>query len=135
MIDKAIEEMGLGRYQIILFLLTGLGWFMDNALLQVPALALTEVAKEFGLSQLKVRYTNDAISVGMGVGAFFWGWIMDRYGRRVPYVYTLLLGGSLCIGTAFAPNWISFCSLLAMAAFAIGGNLPVVSTSRELVLC
>lgn len=49
-INKAIQDIGMGRYQWQLFVLCGFGWLADNLWLQGVALTLPSLTLEFGVS-------------------------------------------------------------------------------------
>ncbi|KAI9874212.1 MAG: hypothetical protein M1823_007738, partial [Watsoniomyces obsoletus] len=50
-INKAIMDIGMGRYQWQLFCLCGFGWLADNLWLQGVAITLPSLSDEFGISQ------------------------------------------------------------------------------------
>jgi hypothetical protein len=56
-INKAIQDIGMGRYQWQLFCLCGFGWLADNLWLQGVALTLPSLTAEFGVDENYVRYT------------------------------------------------------------------------------
>jgi len=57
-INKAIQDIGMGSYQWKLFVLCGFGWLADNLWLQSVALTLPSLSAEFGVSTENVRYTT-----------------------------------------------------------------------------
>lgn len=57
-INKAIQDIGMGKYQWQLFVLCGFGWLADNLWLQGVALSLNSLSQEFGISASNVRYTT-----------------------------------------------------------------------------
>jgi len=124
-INKAIQDIGMGRYNWELFVLCGFGWFADNLWLQGVALTLPSLEKEFNISQKEVRYTTCSLFVGLCVGASFWGVGSDIMGRRIAFNMTLLLAGVFGIAAGAAPNWIGTCGLFAALGVGVGGNLPV----------
>ena len=61
----------------------------------------------------------------MAVGAFFWGYVGDHFGRRLSFsltVWLTFIGGVL---SAFSVNYLMLLLLRFTAAFGIGGMLPV----------
>jgi MFS family permease len=50
------------------------------------------------------------------------------HSRRLAWNATLLLGGIFGIATGAAPNFVSFCVLISLIGFGVGGNLPVDGT-------
>ncbi|KAG2075400.1 MFS general substrate transporter [Suillus decipiens] len=117
------EEIGFGRYQWQLFVITGLGWLADNIWLQGLAIVLPQVQQE--LNPVRVEYAVLAEFAGLIVGATTWGIMADLIGRRLSFNITLFLAGLFGLAAGGAPNFVTFSSLIACMGFGIGGNLPV----------
>ncbi|KAH8893182.1 MFS general substrate transporter [Thozetella sp. PMI_491] len=125
LINKAIQDIGMGRYNWELFMLCGCGWFADNLWMQGVSLTLPSLSAEFGISEKAVRYTTSSLFVGLCFGSFLWGIGSDIMGRRVAFNMTLLITGVFGIGVSYAPNWPGVCIMFALLGFGVGGNLPV----------
>ncbi|KAG2035762.1 major facilitator superfamily domain-containing protein [Suillus americanus] len=117
------EEIGFGLYQWQLFVITGLGWLADNLWLQGLAVVLPQVQQE--LNPIRVEYAVLAEFAGLIVGATTWGIMADLIGRRLSFNITLFLTGLFGLAAGGAPNFVTFCSLIACMGFGVGGNLPV----------
>ncbi|KAG1757911.1 major facilitator superfamily domain-containing protein [Suillus lakei] len=117
------EEIGFGRYQQQLFVMTGLGWLADNLWMQGLSISLAQVQQE--LNPVRIEYAFLAVSVGLIVGATTWGIMADLIGRKISFNMTLFLAGLFGLAAGGAPNFLTFCSLVACMGFGVGGNLPV----------
>ncbi|MCJ1224687.1 hypothetical protein MMC12_001332 [Toensbergia leucococca] len=127
-INKAIQDIGMGRYQWQLFVLCGFGWLADNShslWLQGVALTLPSITQEFGPSVTQVRYTTCALFVGLCLGASFWGIASDVIGRRLAFNATLFIAGVFGLAVGGGNSWIGTCGLYAALGAGVGGNLPV----------
>ncbi|KAI9805810.1 MAG: hypothetical protein M1825_000424 [Sarcosagium campestre] len=124
-INKAVQDIGMGRYNWQLFVLCGFGWFADNLWLQGVAITLPSLSKDFGVDSNRVRYTTCALFLGLCLGASIWGVASDVIGRRFAFNATLFLAGVFGLVVAAAPNWIAVCGLFAALGTGVGGNLPV----------
>ncbi|KAK3360065.1 major facilitator superfamily domain-containing protein [Lasiosphaeria hispida] len=125
LINKAIQDIGMGRYNWQLFVLCGFGWCADNLWMQGVSLTLPSLSAEFGISEKSVRYTTSSMFVGLCFGSFFWGLGSDIMGRRIAFNVTLLITSVFGIASAFASTWGGVCILYAAMGFGVGGNLPV----------
>ncbi|KAF5856000.1 hypothetical protein ETB97_008036 [Aspergillus alliaceus] len=124
-INRAVQDIGMGRYQWELFALCGFGWLADNLWLQGVALTLTQLSLEFGVSESRVRFTTCALFLGLCLGASFWGVASDVIGRRPAFNLTLLITGVFGLAAGGGPNWVGTCALFACLGLGVGGNLPV----------
>ncbi|KAF5371452.1 hypothetical protein D9757_009971 [Collybiopsis confluens] len=117
------NEIGFGRYQWQLFVLTGLGWAADDIWLQGVAVILPQIQKE--LKPVRVEYATMAIYAGLVMGAITWGVLADLIGRRLSFNITLFLAGVFGIAAGGANDFTTLASLVACLGFGVGGNLPV----------
>lgn len=124
-INRALQDIGMGRYQWQLFFLCGFGWTADNLWLQGVALTLTPISYEFGISETGVRFTTCALFLGLCLGASFWGVASDIVGRRLAFNTTLFLAGAFGLASGGGPSWIGTCALFSCLGLGVGGNLPV----------
>ncbi|KAL8834447.1 MAG: hypothetical protein Q9170_003743 [Blastenia crenularia] len=124
-INKAIQDIGMGSYQWSLFILCGFGWLADNMWLQGVALTLPGLTARFGPSETHVRYTTCATFIGLCIGASFWGVASDIIGRRLAFNATLFIAGVFGLAVGGGNSWVGTCGLFAALGVGVGGNLPV----------
>ncbi|KAI2640244.1 sugar transporter [Xylaria nigripes] len=133
-INKAVQDIGMGRYNWRLFILCGFGWFADNLWMHASltrteihgvSLTLPSLSEEFNISEKRVRYTTTSLYVGLSIGSALWGLGADIMGRRIAFNLTLLITSFFGILAAFAPSWPMVCVLFALMGTGVGGNLPV----------
>jgi SHS family lactate transporter-like MFS transporter len=101
------------------------GWTLDAFDYFLLALVLTDVAKEFGVS---VKLTTWALTLTLAmrpVGAFLFGRLADRFGRRPVMIVDVICYATLAFASAFAPNIVVFLVLRALFGVAMGGEWGV----------
>ncbi|KAI8978703.1 sugar transporter [Trametes punicea] len=123
-LNDAIQEIGMGRYQWYLFIVAGFGWFSDNLWPIVTGLILDPVVNEFNFQGPFLKLGQN---IGLLVGAAFWGVASDVWGRKWCFNLTLFITGVFAIAAGGSPNYIALCSLAAVWSIGVGGNLPVDS--------
>ena len=71
-LNTAIQDIGMGKYQWQLFIVVGgFGWASDNLWPIVTSLILTPIANEFSPSKPPLLSLSQ--NIGLLVGAMFWG--------------------------------------------------------------
>lgn len=124
-LNKAIREIGMGRYQWQLFIVIGFGWASDNLWPIVTSLILTAVGNEFQPSY--DAYLSLAQNIGLLIGAVFWGFGCDVFGRKWAFNLTIGITGVFGLIAAGSPNFAAICVFAALWSIGVGGNLPVDS--------
>ncbi|KAF1355676.1 MFS general substrate transporter [Lizonia empirigonia] len=97
-LNKAIQEIGMGRYQWQLFIVIGFGWAQDNLWPIVTSLIFTPVRNEFHPN--RPPFLTLSQNIGLLFGAVFW---------------------------AGSPNFAAIGVFAALWSVGVGGNLPVDS--------
>lgn len=102
-----------------------LGWTLDAFDFFLVSLCLTSIAKDFGESDAAVTFSI-VLTLGFRpVGAFFFGLLADRYGRRLPLMIDLVFYSVVEVATGFAPNFTTFLVLRALFGIGMGGEWGV----------
>ncbi|GAA5903456.1 MFS transporter [Sporobolomyces salmoneus] len=127
-LDQTLEEIGVGRYQLQLLVLCGLGWLADNMYLQAVAVILPRVQKEFEISDRWIGLLSTSIFAGMMVGAWGWGSYSDARGRLPAFNLTLCFTAVFGISSAFSPNFPTLCLALFLLGTGVGGSMPTDGT-------
>ncbi|KAI3012803.1 Alpha-L-arabinofuranosidase axhA-2 domain protein [Aspergillus niger] len=126
LVGKCMEEIGMGRFQWKLFVVTGFGWIVDNFASQGISSVQPPIKLEFpGIVQ--VSYSSVAYYTGLILGASFWGISSDLIGRKPAFNSTLLIAGIFLCGAAGTMNFLAFSAMWAVIGTAAGGNVPVDS--------
>lgn len=111
-----------------LLTIAGLGWLFDAMDVGLLSFVLAALAKDWMLSAKTVAWIGSVNSIGMAVGAFLFGLMADRYGRRFIFIFTLLLFSIASGLTAFTTGLTLFLILRFFIGMGLGGELPVAST-------
>src|SRR6185312_9535685 len=102
-----------------------LGWTLDAFDYFLVIYGLTAIARDFHRSDKDMAL---AITVTLGfrpVGAFLFGLLADRYGRRIPLMIDLVFYSAVEVATAFAPSYTAFLVLRALFGIGMGGEWGV----------
>ena len=102
-----------------------LGWTLDAFDFFLVTLCLTAIGKEFHKSDSAIALSITATLAFRPVGAFLFGLLADRYGRRLPLMIDLLFFSVCEVLTGLAPNYTTFLVLRALFGIGMGGEWGV----------
>lgn len=123
--EDAIDRVGLGKFQYKLMAICGAGWAADAMEVLLISFALPAIRQEWGLTTAQAGLLGTAIFLGMLAGAWFWGTISDRIGRKLGFILTVLIDSGFGLLSALSPNFTILVLLRALTGFGVGGTLPV----------
>ena len=102
-----------------------LGWTLDAFDFFLVVLSLTAIAKEFHRSDAEIAFSITLTLAFRPVGAFIFGLMADRYGRRIPLMIDLVFYSVVEVLTGFAHSFTTFLVLRALFGIGMGGEWGV----------
>ncbi len=102
-----------------------LGWTLDAFDFFLVVLCLTAIGEEFHKTDKEVGWSITLTLAFRPVGAFLFGLIADRYGRRLPMMIDLVFYSVVEVATGFSPNFTTFLVLRALFGIGMGGEWGV----------
>lgn len=123
--EEAIRTAGVGKFQYRLFVIFGLVWMADAMQVLSIGFSAPSIASTFGVPVPQALQTGTTFFIGMLVGAFGFGRIADRIGRRPALMLAVVIDAACGVASAFAPSlgWLMVLRLLT--GIGVGGTLPV----------
>ncbi len=108
------------------------GWTLDGLDFFLVVFSLTAIGHSFGKSDKTVALALTATLALRPVGAFLFGLVADRYGRRMPVVVNFILFAVVEVCTGFAHSFTQFLIIRAIFGIVMGGQWGVgVSLAME----
>jgi len=102
-----------------------LGWTLDSFDFFLVVFALTAIAREFGTTDAAVALSISVTLAFRPVGAFLFGLLADRYGRRLPLMLDLVFYSVVEVLSGLAPDYTTFLVLRALFGIGMGGEWGV----------
>src|SRR5436305_8714251 len=104
------------------FIACFLGWALDAFDFFLLTFVLVPVGHEFGRSIPEVAFGITLTLMMRPLGAFLFGLLGDKFGRRVPLMADIIFYSVIELLTAFAPNFTVFLLLRALFGVGMGGE-------------
>ncbi|WP_295047437.1 MFS transporter [uncultured Paracoccus sp.] len=124
-VDEALARGGAGRFQWRLLGIFGLVWAADAMQVIAVGFAAPSVAATFGIERVTAFQIGTLFFLGMFIGAFVFGRVADRIGRRNILVLTVGMDAIFGLASVFAQDFTLLLVLRFLTGVAVGGTLPV----------
>ena len=102
-----------------------LGWTLDAFDFFVIVFLYDTLSHQFGVSKKAIVFTTTATLALRPVGAFLFGLLADRYGRRIPLMANVIYFSIIELACGFAPSYKVFLILRALFGIGMGGEWGV----------
>lgn len=108
--------------------IAGTAWMFDAMDVGILSFVIAAVAIDWGLTPEQSGWIGSMNSIGMAVGAFGFGILADRIGRKNVFMITLVLFSVASGLSALTTGLGAFLVLRFLVGAGLGGELPVAST-------
>lgn len=119
--DDVLNRIGFGPFQVIAFLLSGLTYFAYGCDISIFVFIGDSVRGKWNVTDTEYSILPACTSIPNVLGALFFSYISDRFGRWWPYALCIGWMGLFSIGSAYSNSFIALIVLRCCASFGIGG--------------
>ena len=112
----------LNRDQRNTFLACFLGWALDAFDFFLLTFVIVPMAHDFGTTVADLSYAITITLAMRPVGAFIFGLLGDRFGRRIPLMIDIIFYSLMELLTAFSPNYTTLLIFRALYGIGMGGE-------------
>jgi SHS family lactate transporter-like MFS transporter len=112
----------LDRNQRNTFLACFLGWALDAFDFFLLTFVIVPMAGDFGTSIAELSYAITLTLAMRPVGAFIFGLLGDRFGRRMPLMIDIIFYSLMELLTAFSPNYTWLLIFRGLYGIGMGGE-------------
>jgi putative MFS transporter len=124
-IGRAIDNTPLNGALKFIIGVAAAGFLFDSFDITIVGYALPKIRQEFSLSPTQVGLVGSSALAGMGIGSWCWGWVADKWGRRVVFASTVLMF-SLFTGVAGLAGSLGFLvGARFLTGLGLGGMVPI----------
>jgi MFS family permease len=135
-IPNRLDALPFGRFHILVIVALGITWILDGLEVTLAGALSAELTRpgSLGLTNTQVGLAGSSYLAGAVLGAFFFGWLTDRLGRKKLFTITLAvyLAATAATGLSWDP-W-SYAAFRFLTGAGIGGEYTAInSTIQELI--
>ncbi|KAI4875476.1 hypothetical protein NFI96_008535 [Prochilodus magdalenae] len=115
--ELIIQECGHGRFQWQLFFTLGLALMSDGVEVFVVGFVLPSAETDMCVPDSSSGWLGSIVYLGMMVGAFFWGGMADKVGRRQCLLICMSINGFFAFLSSFVQSYGFFLFCRTIAGF------------------
>ena len=112
----------LTREQRNTFVACFLGWALDALDFFLVTFVLSQIATDFGHTISEVAFSITLTLMMRPLGAFIFGLLGDKFGRRIPLMVDIIFYSVMELLTAFSPNYTVLLIFRALYGIGMGGE-------------
>jgi len=135
-IPARLDALPFGRFHLLVIMALGITWILDGLEVTLAGALAGELKQSsaLGLSNAQVGLAGSCYLAGAVLGAFFFGWLTDRLGRKKLFTITLAVYLLATAATGLSWNALSFIVFRFITGAGIGGEYTAInSTIQELI--
>ncbi|HEY0424383.1 MAG TPA: MFS transporter [Rhodopila sp.] len=132
-IPARMDRLPWSRFHLLIVVALGVTWVLDG--LEVTIVGsigpILRDKQTLGLTDQDIGSVAGCYVAGAVVGALLFGWLTDRFGRRLIFNVTLGIYLVGVLASAFAWNFWSFAAFRAATGLGIGGEYAAINSAID----
>ena len=120
-----LERLPLSRWHLKARAIVGVATFFDAYNALAIAYVLPVIIPLFHMSPGEIGGMISLGYAGQLIGALFFGWVAERFGRRPAIFWSIMLYAVFSVACAFAWDYNSLLALRTVQGIGLGGEVPV----------
>ncbi|KAK2888017.1 synaptic vesicle glycoprotein 2C-like isoform X1 [Channa argus] len=124
--ELIMQECSHGRFQWQLFFVLGLALMSDGVEVFVVGFVLPSAETDMCVPNSGAGWLGSIVYLGMMFGAFFWGGLSDKVGRKQCLLISMSVNGFFAFLSSFVQGYSVFLFCRMLSGFGIGGAVPIV---------
>lgn len=124
-----LDDVAWNRVHTAITVALGIGWLLDAFEVTIVNNVISVFKDLWHLSNTEASWILSVWFLGIMAGAYGFGYLADRYGRKRLFLLTLLLYGSFTFLTAFAWDYPSLMAFRVVTAIGVGAEYAAINAA------
>ncbi len=132
-IPARLDRLPLSRFHLLVVTALGVTWILDGLEVTIVGAIgpVLQIPQTLGLSAAEVGRAASSYVIGAVIGAVLFGWLTDRFGRRLVFYTTLVIYLTGVLLTAASWSFVSFAAFRAITGLGIGGEYAAINSAID----
>ncbi|MDE2255361.1 MAG: MFS transporter [Betaproteobacteria bacterium] len=126
---ERLDRVRWNRFHATVTIALGVGWLLDAFEVTIVNNVIGVFKDLWHLDNAQASWILSIWFVGLMIGAYGFGFLADRFGRRRLFLLTLLIYGVFTLLTAFAWNYPSLLVLRLLTAVGVGAEYSAINAA------
>ena len=128
-IGGRLDRMAWTPFHTRVTLVLGIGWLLDSFEVSVIGNVLGILKNLWHVTDTQASFLVTVWLAGIMVGALFFGYLADRFGRRKLFIITLLLYSVCTVISALSPGYYFFLAFRFLTAIGVGAEYSAINAA------
>jgi MFS family permease len=132
-IPARIDRLPWSRFHLLVVIALGITWVLDGLEVTIVG-SIGPILKDhrtLGLTDQDIGTVAACYVAGAVAGALLFGWLTDRFGRRMIFNITLGIYVAGVLASAFCWNMWSFAAFRVLTGLGIGGEYAAINSAID----
>jgi MFS family permease len=132
-VPARLDRLPWSRFHWLVVAALGITWILDGLEVTLVGSLSGAIAdpRALGLSNVEIGLSASMYIAGAVLGALFFGWLADRYGRKRLFTITVGVYLAATIATGFSWDFWSFSIFRALTGAGIGGEYAAINSAID----
>ncbi|MGH9358683.1 MAG: MFS transporter [Terriglobia bacterium] len=128
-VGERLDRLRWTPFHTRITLALGVGWLLDALEVNIIGNVLGILEKLWNITAIQASALVTVWLVGIMVGALFFGYLADRFGRRKLFILTLLLYATCTVISALSPGYFFFLVFRFLTAIGVGAEYSAINAA------
>src|SRR5579859_1155935 len=126
-VTRRLDRLRWSRFHTTITVVLGVGWLLDAFEVNIVGSVLGVIQSVFGLNAAQASWVVSIWLIGIMIGAFVFGYLADRFGRKRLFIFTLVMYSVCTVLTALSPNYTFLMIFRFLTAIGVGAEYTAIN--------
>lgn len=128
-VTRRLDVLHWSRFHTMITAVLGVGWLLDAFEVNIVGSVLGVIQTVFHLDATQASWVVSIWLIGIMIGAFVFGYLADRYGRKRLFIATLVMYSVFTVLTALSPNYTFLMIFRFLTAIGVGAEYTAINSA------
>src|SRR5579863_7997113 len=128
-VTRRLDLLHWSRFHTMATAVLGIGWLLDAFEVNIVGSVLGVIQSVFHLNANQASWVVSIWLLGIMFGAFIFGYLADRFGRKRLFIATLVMYSFFTVLTALSPNYVFLMVFRFLTAIGVGAEYTAINSA------